>query len=183
LFSGEGPNDWLMPYYPLGYYRIGAGTTHLLRYIDPYAPLMAAVNRFDDRDTINLIMAYRYIISYEPYNFKGELTAFPLTLDYGRKIDVLRRRYKDQLWDAEFRDTLGATVSADGFHRYTVFVGANGKRSVIVANEERAKPITATVNLPNPGTLVTVTPEQPETEPTFGTLQIAARSAAVVMEL
>ena len=26
LFSGEGPQDWMMQYYPLGYYRIGAGT-------------------------------------------------------------------------------------------------------------------------------------------------------------
>ena len=43
LFSGEGPGDWVMPYYVLGYYRIGWGTRHALRYIDPQAPLMAAV--------------------------------------------------------------------------------------------------------------------------------------------
>ena len=36
LFFGEGPGDWLMPYYALGYYRIGpAGNRHALRYLDP----------------------------------------------------------------------------------------------------------------------------------------------------
>ena len=55
LFSGEGPGDWLMPYYTLGYYRIGPDTRHALRYIDPQAPLMAAVRGFNARDEINLV--------------------------------------------------------------------------------------------------------------------------------
>ena len=104
LFSGEGPGDWLMPYYTLGYYRIGPGTRHALRYLDSQAPLMAAVTGVDDREKLNLILAYRYIISYESYNFKGFVSDFPLTLEYGKKIDALRRKYKAWIWDAEFRD-------------------------------------------------------------------------------
>jgi hypothetical protein len=183
LFSGEGPGDWLMPYYVLGYYRIGPGTRHALRYIDPQAPLMAAVTGFDDREKLNLILAYRYIISYEPYNFKGHVTDFPLTLAYGKKIDALRGRYKAWIWDAEFRDTLGASVSSDGNHRYTVFVASTGRRSVVVVNMEATKSITAKVGLPNPGKLVVATPEQPEASSTSGVLQIPARSAAVLMEV
>ena len=38
----------------------------------------------------------------------------PMTLAYGKKIDDLRRQYKVWLWDAEFRDTLGGKVGADG---------------------------------------------------------------------
>jgi hypothetical protein len=38
------------------------------------------------------------------------------------------------------------------------------------------------VELPNPGKLVVATPEQPTAQPTSGTLKVAARSAAVVME-
>jgi hypothetical protein len=53
---------------------------------------------------------------------------------------------------------------------------------VVVINEEPAKEITATVELPNPGNLVVATPEQPEAQPSSGTLQVPARSAAVVME-
>lgn len=182
LFSGEGPNDWLMPYYPLGYYRIGANTIHLLRYIDSRAPLMAAVTRFDDRDTINLILAYRYIISYEPYNFKGHVTDFPLTLEYGKKVDALRKRYKTWIWDAEFRDTLGAKVTADGEFRYTVFRNADQKRAVVVVNLERAKSIKAALEIPHPNQLLSVTPEDPEPKRTSGGLEVPARSAVVVME-
>ncbi len=182
LFSGEGPGDWMMPYYPLGYYRIGTGTRHALRYIDPQAPLMAAVRGFDARDEVNLALLYRYIISYEPYNFKGHVTDFPLTLAYGKKVDALRRKYKAWIWDADFRDILGASVSSNGAHKYSVFHTAAGKRAVIVANLDPNRAITASLEMPNPGRLLAATPEQPDAQPTSGTLQIPARSAIVVME-
>jgi hypothetical protein len=182
LFSGEGPGDWLMPYYVLGYYRINWSTMPALRYIDPYAPMMAAVRSFNARDELNLILAYRYIISYEPYYFKGHITDFPLTLAYGKKIDALRRKYREYLWDAEFRDTLGASVEADGSHQYTVFRTQAGKRAVVVVNRESRKSITAKLALPSAATLVLATPEDPEAKPASAALQIPARSAVVVME-
>jgi hypothetical protein len=183
LFAGEAPQDWLLQYYPFSYFRISFDTRHVSRYIDPQAPLMVAVTGFDDREMLNLILAYRYIISYEPYNFKGHVTDFPLTLAYGKKIDALRRKYRKWIWEAEFRDTLGATVDADGSHRYTVFHSSKGKRAVIVVNQEFDRPIKATVSLPTSGNLVFATPEQPDAQPTSGTLPIPPRSAAVVMEI
>lgn len=36
------------------------------------------------------------------------------TMNYGEKVDGLRKRYKEYLWDAEFRDTMGATVTEAG---------------------------------------------------------------------
>ncbi|MHB1702524.1 MAG: DUF6259 domain-containing protein [Acidobacteriaceae bacterium] len=182
IFAGEGPQDWLLQCYPVSYFRINSGSRPVCRWIDPQAPLMVAVTGVDDREKLNLILLNRYIISYEPYNFKGHLADFPLTLAYGQKIDALRRRYKAQLWDAEFRDTLGATVDADGAHRHSVFVAAGGKRAVVVVNEEFSKPIAATVRLPNPGTLVVATPEQPDAQPTSGSIHVPPRSAAVLME-
>src|SRR5208283_3004253 len=182
LFSGEGPQDWLLQYFPCSYFRIQNSSVPVCRYIDPQAPLMVAVTGVDDREMLNLILLDRYIISYEPYNFKGHLTDFPLTLAYGRKIDALRRKYKAYLWDADFRDTLGASVSADGSHRYSVFVTATGKRAVVVLNQESNRTITAKVELPHPGKLVVATPEEPDAQPATGTLEIPARSAAVVME-
>ena len=182
IFAGEGPQDWLMQYYPVSYFRINKGSRPVARYIDSYAPLIVAVTGFDDREMLNLILLNRYIISYEPYNFKGALTDFPLTLEYGKKIDALRRKYKSYLWDAEFRDTLGAHVTANGAHRHSVFVAASGKRAVVLVNTEFSKAVTATLNLPNAGKLVVATPEQPDTRPTSGVVQIPARSAAVVME-
>jgi hypothetical protein len=182
LFSGEGPGDWLMPYYPLGYYRIGTGTRHALRYLDSQAPLMAAVRGFDARDEINLCLLYRYIISYEPFNFKGHVTDFPLTLDYGKKVDALRRKYRKFLWDAEFRDTLDATVTADGNHRYSVFVASDRKRAVVLMNLEELRPISASILMPNAGSMLMATPEQPEAQAAGASVSIPPRSAVVLME-
>ena len=182
LFSGEGPGDWLMPYYTLGYYRIGAGTRHALRYIDSQAPLMAAVRGFNARDEINLCLLYRYIISYEPYNFKGHVTDFPLTLEYGKKVDAFRRKYRKFLWDAEFRDTLDATASADGVFRYSVFVAEDRKRAVVVMNLEEARPISVKITVPGATNFVVATPENQDAQANTGTLTVPPRSAVVFME-
>jgi len=182
IFAGEGPQDWLMQYYPVSYFRINDSSRAVSRYIDSHAPLVVAVTGVDDREKLNLILLNRYIISYEPYNFKGHVTDFPLTLAYGQKIDALRRRYKAQLWDAKFHDTLGASVSADGSHKYSVFVAPTGKRSIVIVNEEFSKMITAEVHLPNAVDLVIATPEQPDAIPLSGILTVPARSAVVLME-
>ncbi len=206
LFAGEGPQDWLMQYYPVSYFRANEFTTPVQRYIDPQIPLMAAVIGFNNREMLNLCLLDRYIISYEPYNFKGRLSDFPLTLDYGKKIDELRRKYKEYLWDANFQSTIGATVTStgsykypafitsnepgqgggwnavDGAFKYSVFVTSTGKRAVVIINQGPKKAITVNVKIPNSGKLVVATPENQDAVPTDGTIQIPARSAAVVME-
>ncbi|MGB6131612.1 MAG: hypothetical protein WBG54_07520 [Acidobacteriaceae bacterium] len=182
VFAGEGPQDWLMQHYPVSYFRIDAGSRAVNRYIDSYAPLMVAVTGFDDREMLNLILMNRYIISYEPYNFKGKLSNFPMTVAYGRKIDALRERYRDFLWDAEFHDSLGATIHSDGFARHSVFVAASGKRAVVVVNNDAQRSIHATVDLPNAGRLAVVTPENPDPSLSSGTLDLPPRSAAVLLE-
>jgi Domain of unknown function (DUF6259) len=180
--AGEGPEDWLMQDFECSYFRIGNDSKPVCRYIDSNIRLMCAVTGSDDREMLNLILMDGYIISYEPFQFKGYLEDFPLTLAYGKKIDALRRRYKQYLWDADFRDTLGANVTADGAVRHTVFVTSSGKRAVVVVNQELEKSIRAVVSMPDPGQLTVATPEQPDPMPTDGTLEIPARSAAVVME-
>ncbi len=182
LFAGEGPQDWLTQYYPFTYTRITAGSTPVQRYIAPHAPIMVAVTGFNDRDMLNLCLLDRYIIEYEPYYFKGHLTDFPLTLAYGKEIDALRTKYKAYLWDATFRDTMGANVKADGSYKYSVFVTSTGKRALVVVNLENSKPITARVDIPHHGKLVVATPGHPDAVPTSGTLRIPPQSAVVVME-
>ncbi|MDB5158885.1 MAG: hypothetical protein JWR50_3592 [Mucilaginibacter sp.] len=181
LFAGEGHMDWLMQYYSTSYFRINGGSIPVCRYLDPHAPLIVAVNGFDDREMLNLILMDRYIISYEPYNFKGHITDFKMTLDYGKKIDALRKRYKAYLWDAEFHYTLGVTVNANGQVKYSVFVTNTGKRAVVMVNPER-KAITAKVSIPDQGKLGMVSPEEQDLIVTDGSVQIPPRSAVVVME-
>jgi len=184
IFAGEAPQDWLMQYYPVSYFRIGAGSRPVCRYIDSQAPLLVAATGIDDREMLNLILLNRYIISYEPYNFKGHVTDFPLTLAYGKKIDALRQKYREYLWDAEFRDTLGAKVtSADGEPRHSVFVAKSGKRAVVLVNLEQNKAMDIIVDLPHAGKLAVVTPEQPEMQSATGTVSVPARSAAVILEM
>jgi len=182
VLAGEAQMDWMMQQYSCAYFRCSDNSTPVERYIDPQAPLLVAVTGVDDREMLNLILLWRYIISYEPYNFKGHVTDFPLTLAYGKKIDALRGKYKEWIWDAEFRDTLDAKVTSDGSHRYSVFKTAAGKYAVIVINTSRDKPLTATVALAHDAAFRAATPENPDATDSDGTITVPARSAVVLME-
>jgi hypothetical protein len=180
IFAGEGPEDWLMQYYPVS--ETGLTTVPFNQYLDTTNSIvLAGVSGFDDRETLNLILMDRYVIQYEPYFYKGHITDFPMTLAYGKKIDDLRRRYKAYLWEAQFRDTIGANVTGDGTFRYSVFDSPAGKRAVVVVNTD-SKTITATVNVPNAGNLVLATPDHPDPQPITSPFQIPTRCAAVIME-
>lgn len=181
IFAGEGPQDWLMQYFPVS--ETGVSATPICQYLDgPDSVMLAGVSGFDDREQLNMILLHRYVIEYEPFFYKGHLRDFPLTLAYGKKIDALRRKYKEFLWDGAFRDTLGAEVSSDGGHRYSVFQAANGKRAVVVINQDPKKMISVTVNMPDAAAFVVATPEHPDAIPATGTIRVPARSAAVIME-
>ena len=48
----------------------------------------------------------------------------------GKRMDALRTELREYFWDGEFRDKVGATVTADGkpHHPYSVFINpSNGK--------------------------------------------------------
>ncbi len=114
--------------------------------------LMTAVTGFDDRNMINQCLMYRYIISYEPYNFKGRLDDYPATLAYGRKMDALRTELRDYFWDGEFRDEVGAAVSVDGAaHRpYAVFTSrSTGRTGLVICNYNAHTNVTVRARLAN----------------------------------
>lgn len=181
LFAGEGPEDWLMQYFPVS--ETGITGVPFNQYLDTTNSLvLAGVSGFDDRETLNLILMDRYVIQYEPFFYKGHITDFPLTLAYGKKIDALRRKYQEYLWDGQFHDTVGAEVAADGLFRYSVFTTSAGKRAVVVVNTDPDKAISARVSIPKAGALMVATPDDPEAKPTAGIIQIPRRCAAVVME-
>lgn len=154
LFAGEACYDWEFEAYHLSYHRSeNAMHTPLSRYMLPNTALMTAVTGFNDRNMLNQCLMYRYIISYEPYNFKGRLDDFPLTIAYGKQMDALRTELRDYLWEGEFRDKIGATVvSSDTqrpHHPYSVFLNRkNGKCGVVVVNYA-STPITVQAQLDN----------------------------------
>ena len=186
LYAGEAVFEPLCTYYSLAYTRLNESHTEVYRYVDPYRPLMAAVYGFDDREIINKCLLCRYIMSYEPYNFKGRVDDFPLSLEYGNKVDDFRRRYREYVWDAEYRSTFGASVTAakGADFDYSVYKNPDsGKRAVIVVNNNREKSVEVTVAIDNAArSLVYASPENSNARTTDGTVEIPARSAIVVME-
>jgi hypothetical protein len=186
LFAGEACRDLQLRSYNISYFRIGRNYIPMHRYVAPEANMMIAVIGHNDRNTINQALLYRFIISYEPRNFKGHLDEFPLTVKYGNKVDALRKRYSDFLWNAEFTDTEGAKVKADKDEQvtYAVFIShKTGKRAVVVSNPSYTHPVSVTVQLDNgSGRYLMASPEEPGTRESAGKTEIRALSAVVLME-
>lgn len=186
LFSGEDPEDTIGEIYSLSYFRISPGHIPEERYAFPFRPMMIAITGFDDREEINRALMYRYILSYEPFNFKGNIDDFPLTVAYGKKVDALRTRYKDYLWDAEFRDTQEARVTIAGkpYPDYSVFRRDNGEHAVVITNTKTTGSLTAAVAFDHPwgNQLICASPEKPDGVSCSHTVSVPPRSVLVVME-
>lgn len=153
--------------------------------MQPHAQLMTAVTGFNDRSMINQCLLYRYIISYEPYNFKGHLDDYPLTMAYGEQMDALRCELRDYFWDGEFRDTVGATVTNNGkaHHPFSVFINArNGKSGLVVCNYDEQATITVNASLENGAALNRYRlVDDPEWKPVAGGITIPPQSAVVII--
>ena len=186
VFAGESPFDIELLTYNMSYFRIGPDSQPMGRYIDPFVPMMVAVTGYNDRQMINTCLMFRYSISYEPRNFHGNLDEFPATMVYGGAVDALRRRYREWLWDAEFRHTLGGRVIADGtpIESYSVFRRENGSRAVVIANMSDTRSLVCELMLDNPKSahMQMVSPEQPDPKPWPGKLKLAPGAAVVVLE-
>lgn len=138
LFSGEALYDWEQEVYSLSYFR-SHDQDHLplTRYLRPEAQIMTALTGFEDRDMVNQCLLYRYLISHEPFNFKGWPHDYPDTIAYGNLMDELRTELRDYFWDGEFCDTLGATVTTEdgtAHHPYSVFLAKDGSRGLVICN-------------------------------------------------
>lgn len=191
VMAGEGPWDLQYRHYNLSYIRTQPGHRPFTRYVDPDVPIMSAAISYDDRESINRCLLYRYIISYEPMNFKGHLEDFPLTLEYGKKVDALRKRYRDYLWDAECRDTIGAAVAVEsgdavsGAVIHSVFRRQeSGLRAVVIANHHEGEVAVRIESTPVLVSPALVSPEKPDpvlTDPGLP-ITVPARSVVILLE-
>jgi len=115
-----------------------------------------------------------------------ELGGMPNTMNYGRAVDDLRHRYREWIWDAEFRDALGAKVLVGGkpHTAYTVFHRKDGRRAVAFANMSDTEHIHCEVVLENApsGGRHLISPEEPDSKPWPGKLDLAPGYVAVVLE-
>ncbi len=186
VYAGEGHYDLEYRHYHVSYFRVDLNHVPIHRYVAPKEEMMIAIAGYNDRNMINLALMNRYIFSYEPRNFKGRLDEFPLTIAYGKKVDALRKRYKDYLWKGIFRHTLGAKLTANGkeFETYSVFENReNGKRAVVVVNYDYDLSIDVQVKLEREaGELWTVTPENQDLKKYRGSVLLPPNSAVVIIE-
>ena len=182
LMVGEGPYDLQAQYYST-YTRADYNHDPVLRYIDSEVPIACAVIGHNDKNTINMCLADRYSISYEPRNFKGHLSEFPRIMSYGKKVDNLRKKYSDFLWDAVFLHVNGASVNGRDL-KYSVFVRkTDGKKAVVVYNVNTKESNKATVTIEGSGAqMIMVSPEKQIPVRFDGTAMIGPQSAIVVME-
>jgi hypothetical protein len=185
LFAGEACYDWEMEAYHLSYHR-SENLEHipLSRYMLPHAPFMTAVTGFEDRSMVNQCLLYRYIISYEPYNFKGRLDDYPATMAYGKQMDALRTELRRYFWDGEFRHEVGAQVTVKGqeHHPYAVFRAEDGSEALAIANYSDDAAITAEALLASGQPLTRYRlVDDPTWRPIAEGIVIPPRSAAVVL--
>lgn len=186
LFAGEACYDWEMEVYQVSYHR-SENKQHipLSRYMLPEAQFMTAVTGFNDRSMINQCLLYRYIISYEPYNFKGHLDDYPLTMTYGKQMDALRAELREYFWDGEFRDTVGAVVTSEGqpHHPYSVFRSQKtGKAGLVICNYDEEKTITVNARLVDDQVLAQYRlVDDPQWKPASAQIEIPPCSAVVVI--
>jgi hypothetical protein len=186
LLVGESNRDIQFQNYHMSYFRIDKSYIPMHRYVAPNELMMIAVMGYNDRLTINQALMFNFIISYEPRNFKGKLSEYPLTVEYGKKVDALRERYKDYLWHGEFQEKIGATVLAKKkpHENYSVFVNkTTGKRAVVISNFDNENEIKVSVNLPGVKVpLVYVTPENPNEIIYKGRVSVSPSSVVVLIE-
>jgi len=186
LFAGEACYDWEYEVYHLSYFRTwNARHIPAARYLRPFATIMTGVPGFNDRNMINQCLLYRYVISYEPYNFKGRLDDFPDTVAYGTRMDALRRALRGWFWDGEFRDTVGGTATVDGepHHPFSIFVHADGgRRGMVVANYDNERAIRVRVALDDGAPLDRYRlVDEPTWRPAAEGVDLPPASAAVVL--
>ena len=186
LFAGEGIRDLQFRSYNVSYFRIGRDHIPMHRYVAPDALMMMHVTGYDEKYPVNQALLFRYILSYEPRYFKGHLSEIPVTMEYGRKMDALREKYSDFLWDGEFVSTVGAKVKVknDAKVLYSVFINhKTNKRAVVVVNPAYDQPITVEVEPENrAGGFLLATPEVPVATQSDGKTEIPAFGAVVFME-
>ncbi|MEN6455590.1 MAG: DUF6259 domain-containing protein [Prolixibacteraceae bacterium] len=182
LMVGEGPYDLQSQYYST-YTRADYNHDPVLRYIDSDIPIACAVTDHLDKNRINMCLACKYSISYEPRNFKGHLWEFPRVLSYGQKVDQLRKRYPDYLWNAEFLHTNGAIVNGRDL-KYTVFLRkTDGKKAVVVYNINTKESSEAFISIGVPDAhLVVVSPEKQSPVKFDRSITVGPQSAIVILE-
>jgi hypothetical protein len=102
-----------------------------------------------------------------------------------KKVDAFRALYSDYLWNAEFRDSIGAKINSEArsLISYSVFWGPERRlRAVVLISDDQVSEQEVSVELDGTGSLFRASPESPELESCDSKIVVPPRSAVVVFE-
>lgn len=159
------------------------GNSPMQRYLDTDLPLISTMDVRSARRDMNLSVKNRYNICYDLRFDSNQLKTYPQIMDYGQKLEALRSKYADLIWNGEFNDTRGAGVTGKDVS-YAVFKRkSDGKSGVVVVNQGEKDPSSITVTIRSKSVpLVMATPENPEAVPCNGAVVVPPQSLVIVME-
>lgn len=185
LMAGEALYDRMFERYHLSYIR--TEDPRLIpsdRYVADDCRIMTAVTGFDDRNMLNQCLLYNFIVSYEPYNFKGFPSDYPLTVSYGERMNALRAELRSLLWDGAFLATRhGSVANADGQPHapYSVFQDrTTGAYALVAANYDAAESVVLRVSCDDKAP-VRYRLVDGDWQPYTGSVSLPAQSAAVFL--
>lgn len=165
-----------------GGYRIpSVNTSSMQRYLNTDLPLIASVDVRTARQDMNMCLKNRYNICYDLQFYNNKLAAYPHIMTYGNQIETLRKKYADFIWNGEFTDTQGATVSGADLSYAVYKRKSDGKKAVVIVNRSENKASTAKVSVDGRA-LVMASPEKQEAVAFSGNVEIQPQSVVVVME-
>jgi hypothetical protein len=179
--------DRVLPYVDVSYMRMNDidMPSTALRYTFPEWTATIFAENPGDRNVMNNGMRYGFVWAMAPRHYNASMDD-PLTRplsEYVHELIRIRKEYSDLLFHGRFDDTEGASVTASGTVRYSVFEGMNnpGEKGVVVVNYQD-DPAEATVNVPGANEARVLIPFQPDkTEQLPAKLQIPPRTCAVVV--
>ncbi len=151
------------------------------RYINPATPIFSKVEVRRARRDMNLALLNRFNLVFDLNFYNNELRDYPQIVNYGRQIKALRERYISEMWNAEFVGQNGAQVVGSDLN-FSMFVGRNGKRTLVVVNMGTESTSKAVVTLTGASELAYATPENTLQKTFSGELEIAPQSAVVIFE-
>jgi len=176
---GNGFIDTQTAYYD-GYRSDGRSDRQ--RYVNTNTSIITVINERRAREDMNFCLKNQCNICYN-FSFIGrELKNYPLIIKYGQDIEALRKKYSDFIWNGEYQDQLGATVTGKNIS-YAVYKNKDGRKAVIIINNRKDDITKATVSIEGSSkTLAVASPENPEEKAYTGSVSIDPLSVVVVME-
>ncbi len=179
--------DRAFPYVDISYLRMNDidMPSTALRYTFPEWTATIFAENPGDRNIMNNGMRYGFVWALASRHYNASMDD-PLTRplsEYVSELIRIRKEYSDLLFHGRFDDTEGASVTASGVVRYSVFEGMNNpdQKAIVVVNYEDT-PAEATVSVPGADQARVLIPFQSDqTERLPAKIELPKRTCAVIV--